>query len=109
MVGVAVGRSGDELVGEVEPSQGVHRGHFEGVAQVKIGKETRNTLGKHGLADARRAVEKHVMPTGSSYLTSPLSLRLTGHICKIKPALGMLACRVAHDLNRIHQRHRLVS
>jgi len=43
--------------------------------------QTRNTLGEHGLADTRRAVEKHVMPTGSSYLTSPLSLRLTDHIC----------------------------
>jgi hypothetical protein len=55
----AVGRSGNELVSEVEPSQRVHRRHFEGVAQVKIGKETRNTLGEHGFADTRRAVEEH--------------------------------------------------
>src|SRR5215216_3063363 len=67
------------------------------------------TLGEHGLADTRRAVEKHVMPTGSSYLTSPLGLHLTGHVCQVKPTLCMLACRVAHDLNRIDQRHRLGS
>jgi hypothetical protein len=38
MVWVTVGRSGDELVGKVEASQRVHRGHFEGVMYVEIGK-----------------------------------------------------------------------
>ena len=62
MVRVAVGRSGDQLVGKVEASQGVHRGYFERVGYVQIGKKTRNSFGEHRLADPRWAVEQHVMP-----------------------------------------------
>jgi hypothetical protein len=73
MVRVAVGRSGDELISQVEAGQGVHRRHFEGVAHIEIGKQTRNRLGEHGLADPRRAVEEHVMPAGSGYLAAHLA------------------------------------
>jgi hypothetical protein len=44
--------------------------------QVEIREQARDTLREHGLADARRAVEEHVMPTCSGYLTSPLRLHL---------------------------------
>ena len=49
--------------------------------QVKIRKQSRHPLSEHGLPDARRAVEEHVMPAGCGYLTSPLSLHLTGYVC----------------------------
>ena len=107
MVWVAVGRSGDEFVGQVEPSERVHRRHFEGVVQGQIREQARDTLGEHGLADTWRAVEEHVMPAGSGYLAGPLGLDLTDHVCQVETTLGVLAGRVAHHLDRVDQRHRL--
>ena len=38
MVRIAVGRSANQLVGKVEPSQRVHSGYIEGVAYVELEK-----------------------------------------------------------------------
>ena len=74
---------------------------------IQVRKQARDTLGEHGLADSRRAVEEHVMPAGSGYLAGPLGLHLTDHVCQVETALGVLAGRVAHHLDRVDQRHRL--
>jgi hypothetical protein len=94
MVRVAVGRSGNELIGEVEASQRVHRRDFEGVMQSEIREQAQDTLSEHGLAHAWRAMEEHVMPAGSGYLAGPLRLHLTDQIRQVKTTLGMLAGRV---------------
>ena len=75
--------------------------------KVQVGKQARDTLSEHRLADSRWAMEEHVMSAGSGYLTSPLGLHLPDHVCKIEVALGVLAGRVTHHLDRIDQRHRL--
>jgi hypothetical protein len=106
VVWVAVGRSGDELVGEVEPSQRVHRGHLKGVVQVKIGKQARNTLREHGLADARRAMEEHVMPTGDGHLAGPLRFGLTDHIRQVQTTVRMPAGTLSYDLDGVNRRYR---
>jgi hypothetical protein len=79
MVKVAVGRSGNKLVSEIETGKRVHRRHLEGVVQSKIREQARDTLREHGLADSRRAVEEHVMPTRRGYFAGPLGLDLTHH------------------------------
>ena len=109
MVGVAVGRSGNELVSEVEAGKRVHGRNLEGIAHIEIGKQTRNPLGEHGLANSRRAMEEHVMPSGSSDLAGPLGLHLTDHICQVQTTLGVRTGCVTHHLDRVDQRHRLVS
>ena len=109
MVGVAVGRSGDELVSKVEAGERVHGRHFQGVAHIEIGKQARDSLGEHGLADSRRPMEEHVMPSGSSHLAGPLSLHLTDHICQVQTTHGVRTGCVTHHLDRVDQRHRLVS
>jgi hypothetical protein len=74
---------------------------------IEIWQQTRDTLSEHGLADSRRAMEKHVMPACSGYLAGPLSLHLTYYVCQVKTTLGVLAGRVPHHLDWIDQRHRL--
>src|SRR4029450_12549615 len=106
MVGVAVGRSGNELVGKVEASQRVHRRHLEGVVQNKIREQARNTLSKHGLADSWWAMEEHVVPTCCGYLTSPLRLDLTDHIRQVKTTARMPAGSLPYHLDRVNRRDR---
>jgi hypothetical protein len=106
MMRVAVGRSGDELVGKIEASERVHRRHFKGVMQNKIREQARNTLSEHGLADPRRAMEKHVMPTRRSYFAGPLGLDLTDHICQVKTMVRMLPGPLSHYLDGVNRRHR---
>ena len=79
MVGVAVGRSGDELVGEVEASQRVRRQHLERVTQSKIREVGPGHALRDGLTYAWRAMEKHVVSTGSGYLAGPHGRGLTDH------------------------------
>jgi hypothetical protein len=47
---------------------------------IEIRKQTRSTLGEHGLADARRTVKPHVVSPGRSYLTGRFGLHVTDHI-----------------------------
>jgi len=58
----------------------VHRRHFEGIVKVKVGKEARDTLSEHGLADSGWAMEEHVMPAGSGDLAGQLSLQLPDYV-----------------------------
>ena len=88
MVRVAVRRSGDQLVVEIEAGERVHRRHFERVVQIEIREQAGDTLSEHGLADARRTMEEHVVPPCCGYFAGPLSLDLTDHICQIKTAVG---------------------
>ena len=87
VVRVAVRRSGDELVGKIEPSERVHCRDLEGVAHVEVGKQARDSLGEHGLADSRRAVEEHVVPASRGYLASPLRLHLANNIGQVEMAV----------------------
>ena len=77
--------------------------------QSEIREQARDTLGEHGLADTRRAVEEHVMPTGSGYLAGPLGFDLADHVCQVETALGVCASPVAQHLDRVDQRHRLAT
>ena len=106
MVRVAVGRSGDELVGKVETSKRVHRGYFQRVMQSKIRKQAWDTLGEHGLADSWWAMEEHVMPTRRGYFAGPLGLDLTDDICQVKAMVRMLSGPLTHYLNGVNCRHR---
>jgi hypothetical protein len=74
MMRIAIGRSGDQFVSEMETSTRVDRGNFKGVLNIKIRKQAWNSLGQHRLADAGRPMEEHVMATRCSHLTSPLSI-----------------------------------
>ena len=93
VVRVTVGRSGDQLVREIEASKRVHRRDLERVVDVKIRKQARNSFGQHGLADARRPVEEQVVPAGRGYLAGPLGLDLTNHICQVETTLACLPAR----------------
>ena len=48
--------------------------------KVKVGKEARDTLSEHGLADSGWAMEEHVMPAGSGDLAGQLSLQLPDYV-----------------------------
>jgi hypothetical protein len=106
MVWVAVGRSGDELIGKVEAGERVHRRHFKGVVQNKIWEQARDTLSEHGLADPWRAMEEHVVPTRSGYFAGPLGLDLTDDIGQVKTMVRMLPGSLAYYLDGIYRRHR---
>jgi hypothetical protein len=106
MVWVAVGRSGNEFIGKVEAGQRVHRRHLERIVQTEIRKQARYTLSEHGLADPRRAMEEHVMPTRCGYFAGPLSLDLTHHICQVKMTVRIPTGPLTHYLNGIHRRQR---
>jgi hypothetical protein len=58
-VRVAVGRAGDQLVGQMEANE---CSADTSSGQVEIGEQAGNPLGQHGLADPRRPVEQHVVP-----------------------------------------------
>jgi hypothetical protein len=109
MVWVAVGRSGNELISKVEAGQRVHRRHLERIVQTEIREQARYTLSEHGLADPRRAMEEHVMPTRCGYFAGPLSLDLTHHICQVKMTVRMPTGPLAHYLIRIHRRQRQIA
>jgi hypothetical protein len=102
---VWVRRSGDELVGEIEASERVHRWDFEGVGQIEIRKQARDAHGEHGFADTGRAVEEHVVPAGSGYLACPLGLHLTDHIRQVEMTIGVSAGALSDDLDRLDWRH----
>jgi hypothetical protein len=106
MVWVAVGRSGDELVGKIETGKRVHRRHLEGVVQNKIREQARDTLREHGLADSWRAMEEHVMPTRRGYFAGPLGLDLTHYICQVKTMVRMLPRPLTAYLDGVNRRHR---
>jgi hypothetical protein len=106
MVWVTVGRSGDELVGKVEASKRMHRRHLERVVQYKIREQARHTLSEHGLADAWRAMEEHVVSTCCGYFAGPLRLGLTDHIRQVKTTVRMAAASLTHDLDGVNQRYR---
>jgi hypothetical protein len=69
MMRIAIGRSGDQFVSEMETSKRVDRGNFKGVLNIKIRKQAWNSLGQHRLADAGRPMEEHVMATRCSHST----------------------------------------
>jgi hypothetical protein len=47
-------------------------------------------------------MEEQVMSAGCGYLAGPLGLQLSDHVGKIEAALGVLAGRVTHHLDRIY-------
>jgi hypothetical protein len=106
MVWVAVGRSGDELVGKIEAGKRVHRRHLEGVVQNKIREQARDTFSEHGLADSWRSVEEHVMPTRRGYFAGPLGLDLTDDICQVKTMVRVGPGPITYYLDGVNRRHR---
>jgi hypothetical protein len=72
VVRVAVWRPSDQLIGKIEASKRVHCGDFQRIVHLKIGKQARNALSEHGLADSRWAVEEHLVATGCGHFTGPL-------------------------------------
>jgi hypothetical protein len=106
MVRVTIWRSGDELVGKVEASERVHCRHFERVMQSEIREQARDTLSEHGLADAWRAMEEHVVSTCCSYFAGPLRLGLTDHIRHVKTTVRMPSGSLTHDLDGVNRRYR---
>jgi hypothetical protein len=71
--------------------------------KVEVGKQARHTLSEHGLADSWWPMEEHVMSAGGGYVAGPLGLQLPDHVGKIEAALGVLAGRITHHLDRIDQ------
>jgi hypothetical protein len=74
VVRVTVWRPSDQLIGKIEASKRVHCGDFQRIVHLKIGKQARNALSEHGLADSRWAVEEHLVATGCGHFTGPLGI-----------------------------------
>ena len=100
---VAVGRSADQLVREIEAGERVHRRDLERVRYVKVRQQARNSFGEHGLADTRWTVEEHVVPARRSYLAGPLGLDLANHISEVETALRMAVGPLTDDLNGVNR------
>src|SRR4051794_16571002 len=107
MMRIAIWRSGDQFVSEIESSKRVDRRNFKGVVHIKIRKQARNSLGQHRLSDIRRAMKEHVVATRRGHLASPLSLDLTHHICHVEPTARVLTGLLAHHLDSINKWHRV--
>ena len=74
--------------------------------QSEIREQARDTLSEHGLADSRRAMEAHVVPTCCGYFAGPLRLGLTDHIRQVKATVRMAAGSLTHDLDGVNRRYR---
>jgi hypothetical protein len=109
MMRIAVRRSGDQLVCEIESSKRVDRRNLKRVVNIKIRKQAWNSLGQHRLSDAGWPVKEHVMTAGGGHLASSLGLNLTYDICNVETAARVLASPLPYYLDRLNERHWLTS
>jgi len=86
----------------------VHCRDFQRIVHLKIGKQARNALSEHSLADSRWAVEEHVVPTGCGYFTGPLGFNLTHDISQVETTVRVLAGPLADHFDGLNGRHRVV-
>lgn len=80
MMRLAKGRAGEQTPVAQQPCDGVDHGEFQRLARGKLGQQTGQARGEHGLAGTGRVDEQEVVPTGDRDLERALRRFLPLHI-----------------------------
>ena len=100
-------RPSDQLIGKIEASKRVHCGDFQRVVHIKIGKQARNALREHGLADSPVGRGRASGADRLRLFAGPLGFDLTHDVCQVETTVRVLAGPLAdHFEDALNRRYR---